>query len=185
MSEIEYIFDDIKASISDLDLIFFSGTEIISRAIVLAEKIALGEGNWSHVGLVISKKHLTNLNIKNSTVNKADSDDTLYIWESTMSSTNSLITSDPTVDAESNTGVFGVQIRPLNDVIINSLKSNVGIGWAKLLNNPLCEKIDETDDIYKTRFDNSIKILNKLHETYYHKPYPKNIIKKTGVFFWD
>jgi hypothetical protein len=169
-------FDTLKTQISDLDLIFFRGYDLVSKTIMEAEKLWLGDGNWSHVGLVISKRSL-------STLNSNDPIDTLYVWESTMSSTDKLITADPTVDIESGKGVFGVQIRKLEDVIQNTLKEGAGVGWSKLVNNPLKQRTEESDDDYTVRKAHIYEKLNELHEKYYHKPYPLNVFRiARGLF---
>lgn len=119
--------------IKPLDCIFFKGTELISEAIMIMERLTLGVGEWSHVGIVVNRDIIPGLNVK---------DDDLYIWESTISSSSKLITGDPTLDAESGKGVFGVQVRKLKDVIKNSIKLGVKIGWGRLRNNPIFKKYD-------------------------------------------
>lgn len=164
-------YQSIKHKISDLDLIFFKGEEFVSKAIMTIEQLVTGHNEWSHVGLVISRK---NLNIH---INKNEPIDTLYLWESTFSSNNPLLTADTTVDVESNSGVFGVQIRKLDDVINNTLKNKAGVGWGKLINNPLDDKVVDSDR--KSIQDK----LNKLHIKYYHKSYPTNVCSLLRALF--
>lgn len=165
-------YKDIKSQIYDLDIIFFRGNELVSKAIVELEKAILGTGEWSHVGLVISKRHLKTINLSIT-----ESKDTLYIWESTMSSTNKIITADPSLDVESGKGVFGVQIRRLDDVIKNSLKNGVCIGWGRLLNNPLIQRVWESDVDFDMRLDEIEIKLGYLHGLYQHRPYPLNVLR--------
>ena len=155
-------------NIKPLDAIFFKGTELVSKSIIKFQEIVLGKGEWSHVGLVINKSIMPSLNVK---------DDELYIWESTISSDNSLITNDPTLDAESQKPVFGVQIRKLSDVIANSNKNGVELGYAKLLDNPIDKKDTESEDEYKMRLYIIRNKLNALHKRYYHRTYEINICR--------
>jgi len=164
-------------NIRPLDCIFFKGTSFYSKAIIELDKITLGQSTtreWSHLGLVINKEMIPNLNVK---------DNDLYIWESTLSSTSTLLSPDIVLDVESNEGVFGVQIRKLKDVIDNNLKIGVGIGWGKLINNPCYKLPNENENNYKNRLS-LLKIkLNILHTKNYHRPYQTNIFRLLGSIF--
>lgn len=160
--------------IRPLDCIFFQGTEFVSKTIIQIEKLTLGIGEWSHVGIVVNKEVMPSLKVK---------DDDLYVWESTISSRNKLISEDPTLDAESNSPVFGVQIRKLKDVINNGLKSGVKIGWGKLINNPIDRFKDEDEKIFELRLKVLQDTLDKVHKENYHRPYTKNICRLLAAMF--
>jgi len=164
----------IKEQIQDLDLIVFRGNAFTSRVITTMERWASGKGDWSHVGVVISKRLLPDLNTD-------DPPDSLYIWESTLSTqiNNPEIQKPPRsgVCVESNTAVFGVQIRRLDDVLRRCFLKNVKVGWCKLLVNPQMKRLDETDDMYTIRLHNMKIMLKNLHQEYYHRPYEKNLFR--------
>lgn len=158
--------------IKPLDCIFFKGTDVVSQTISSVEKIFLGSGDWTHIGLVVSKSLIPSLNVK---------DNEMYIWESTMSTNNKLILENNTLDAESNSGVFGVQVRKLKDVVSKDMKNGVTVGWGKLINNPIDKKENEKNDEYLERISSLRKSLNILHSKYYHKSYAKNIFRLAGA----
>jgi len=173
-------YEEIKGDIQELDMIVFRGNEFISNVITTMERLVSGKGDWSHVGIVISKKLLPDLNTY-------DPPDTLYIWESTLS--HDSVDADevqkmppedtprPSVCAESNQPVFGVQIRRLNDVLRHCFKKKVKVGWCKLIVNPQRKRLDETEDVYMIRLNNMKKMLQVLHRDYYHRPYEKNVFR--------
>lgn len=160
--------------IKPLDCIFFKGTEFVSHAIVELEKITLGVGEWSHVGLVVNREILPNLKVE---------DDDLYIWESTISSNCPLVTSDHTLDVESEEPVFGVQLRKLKDVVKNSINSSVKIGWGKLKHNPLYPFPYESEEVANKRIELIKTILDRVHRNNYHRPYQKNVCRLFAAVF--
>lgn len=164
--------EDKIVDIKPLDCIFFHGTEFISRMIIKMEEMTLGAGEWSHVGIVINKEMMPSLNVK---------DNDLYLWESTISSKNKLITECPTLDAESGKPVFGVQIRKLKDVIDNNIRLGVKVGWGRLRDNPVERKYDETN--FDARICALKNILDRIHKENYHRPYAKNICRLFSAMF--
>jgi hypothetical protein len=139
---------DIKDKIKPLDLIVFRGSDFVSNSISLMEKIRLGKGDWTHVGLVVTPEIIP---IKNSQPGK------LYIWESTMSGRT---LGDGVNNIETGAATFGVQIRDLEDVIDkydNDIDTK--IGWCQLINNPLNQKPDETNEAFIGR---KLEICEKL-----------------------
>lgn len=135
-------FIDIKDQIKPLDLITFRGAEFVSDAIALVEKIRLGVGNWTHVGIVITTDVIP---IENGIKGR------LYVWESTMSG----CLGDGVNNTESKKWHFGVQIRDLEEVIDKyDNNSKTKIGWCKVLHNPL----DDQEKAQQTK-----EILTKIH----------------------
>lgn len=156
-------FSQIKDQIKPLDLIVFRGNEYVSDLISLIEKDFLGNGDWTHVGLVITPEILE---IENGQPGQ------LYIWESTMSGQ----LGDGVNDVESKKGKFGVQIRHLGDVIDQYDKHPKSrIGWCPLINNPLLKKIHESDDHYLQRKMKIINLLQTFHQTKGHVTYDYNL----------
>ena len=68
-------YKEIKSIIKPLDMILFRGGEVVSSTIRILEKLQAGNGDWSHVGLVVDTTILPNI--------PNGKDDKLYIWEST------------------------------------------------------------------------------------------------------
>jgi len=171
-------FNDFKFQIQDLDIIFFKGAELVSDAIAEAEKVTQGNGDWSHVGLVISKRNLPNIEVTDT----GDTEDTKYVWESTMSSTYKIITKDSNVDVEGDKGVFGVQLRRLDDVVISELSLGSKVGWGKLIDNPLSRKEENLID-YINRIAQVRVTLCALHTNYFHRSYPLRIWQMLKALF--
>lgn len=153
---------DIKNKIQPLDLIFFRGADVVSNTISLAEKYDVGQGSWTHVGMVITPDIVP---IKNS------KPDGIYVWESTMSG----YLGDGVNNIETGSWTFGVQIRDLADVVDKyDNNSNTRIGWSQLNNNPLVKKDGESDDEYKTRKNKISKILTDFKAKFGNATYDYN-----------
>ena len=165
---------EIDNCIKPLDCIFFLGNEFVSKLIIKVEKFMLGVGDWSHIGIVVNKEIMPSLNVP---------DNDLYLWESTMSSNKKWITKNPVLDAESNSPVFGIQIRKLKDVLINDLKNNTKCGWGKLINNPIEKRTDETFVEHELRIKKIQDCLDKIHKENYHRSYTKNIFRLLSAGF--
>lgn len=184
LDRINYFLSQIKP----LDCIFFQGNEIVSTLIVTLEKYTMGKGDWSHVGIVVNKHLMPNLR----TPRKEDPH-TLYLWESTISSRNTIISQDPTLDIESDEPVFGVQIRNLRSVLENGMKNKVKMGWGMLISNPsikLSRELDnppkdfvESDRDFQSRFLSIRNKLNLLHLQNYHRDYEKNLCRLLSAMF--
>src|SRR3990170_4951280 len=121
----------------DLDLIFFSGNDIISEIVEDGESLEYRENpmrRFSHVGLIISKNILPFI--------PQLEDGKYYIWESCV------ITSGPK-DVETKKHRYGVQIRDLIDVV-STYEGRISIG---VMNIPYDEK-------------NVVTILSEIHELF-------------------
>ncbi len=156
--------------IEPLDLIVFRGGDFVSNTILTAEKMETGCGDVSHVGVAISRKYCDIGPIKTKTSSK-DNDNTLFVFESTMSGGLSI---DGVYDAETNKGVFGVQLRVLRDLIPKYLeggKSNVGV--CKLLDNPI-HKFSESE---------LKEVITSTYEKYNGRTYNANIVALLGALF--
>lgn len=127
-----------------LDLIFFKGTDIISKAVRLGEEISSGNSEFSHVGMVINNDIL-NLDCLES--------GKFYVLESTVSYDHNA------VDVVSGKPKIGVQIREFENLKKHYLQGDCKMALAKLINNPYvinkenCKKIFEKTYIeYGRRF---------------------------------
>ena len=130
--------------IQALDVVLFKGVEFVSKLIMRLEKRHLGEGQWSHVGLIVNKTILDHPNMK---------DDELYIWESTMSGCLSM-DKIPNIDGKT---FFGVQLRPYTEVIDAVVKAGGSYEVRHL-------KLDMEREFYKQPFTT---IFNSLNGTTY------------------
>lgn len=154
-----------SADIQELDLIFFRGKDFISTAILEVEKITTGENQWSHVGLVVSKKLLPLV--------EQLKPGRLYIWESVLSS-NFIMGTDGILDVETSKGFFGSQLRDLKDVV-RAYNENCGkVGLSRLINNPW------KDEHQRPRI---ISLFSKLHKDYCHAPFDVNPLGCLGSAF--
>jgi len=139
-----------------LDLIFFKGTDLISKTVLLAQAINSGNSSFSHVGIVVNKE-LLNLDLMEP--------DILYILESTVA--------DGKVLDINEKRVIGVQIRPLEEVV-NSYKSEPDcyVAYAKLKNNP-----------FLTNKDHTISVFRKVYKNYANSFYNMNILHLLSAVF--
>lgn len=146
-------FSQIKNKIKPFDLILFKGSGIMSQGITTLQKLIIGNGDWSHVGVVITNDILNYDNV-----------DSIYILESTLSATSK--------DVSTNKISSGVELRDLSQVI-NDYDSNpkTKIAWCPLINNPMDKKETESADEYNTKInkikENIIKFYNEHSDAKY------------------
>lgn len=123
---------EIKNSIQPLDILVINGKEIYAKAISFAELFFLGNGQWTHVGVVLNSDVISFEGIEK---------DKLYIFESTLSS-------EEYPDRKTGKKKFGVQIRDLEDVLNECIDHENILVLRKLANNPLdsedAEKVKES-----------------------------------------
>lgn len=139
----------IKDQLQPLDMIIFRGNGWDSRAILLGQKLGLGSGDWTHMGLVMTTDIIP---IQNGVKGQ------LYIWESVLSGS----LGDGINNIETDQGRFGVQIRKLDDVIGKyDMSTETKIGWCQLLKNPLSRQLGDSDETYYLRRQSTIdKLVN-------------------------
>src|SRR5438309_11598776 len=89
-------FSDLKNQVKPLDLMVFRGSDFVSDTISFLEKWKFGQGDWTHVGVVMTTDVIT---IKNGQPGR------LYLWESTMSGKT---LGDGVNNVETNQATFGV-----------------------------------------------------------------------------
>jgi hypothetical protein len=149
----EYTLNEVKNKIRPFDLICFRGGDFVSNIISDVEKKSFGNGDWTHVGIVMTR----------DVFKFKGKDNKLYVWESTISGKFG-----DKVNNIYNQSQFGVQIRDLGKVIEDYLKvKGTKIGWCKLINNPLDQQENESNRSYRKRVSN-LKI--NIRQFYYrHK----------------
>lgn len=151
-------FSKIENQIKPFDVIVFKSNSVYSDLISIVEKLFIGDGNWTHLGVVLDSNILK---FKNSKPN------TLYLLESTMSN-------NEYPEAESRLGEIGVQIRELKSVVSEYLKDKSRIGWCKLLQNPVDRFDIETDEIYNDRMAQLNKVVQNFYDSKKNKMYDFN-----------
>jgi hypothetical protein len=162
---------ELKDSIQSFDLICFRGSEFVSNTISKVENAVFGNGEWTHVGIVIKTDIL---DFKNGKKNK------IYIWESTMSGS----LGDGVNSEETNQGKFGVQIRDLDKVIEKYIIDDITkIGWCKLLNNPLNRRENDTDETYNRRLKRIKRRIKRFYINHGNATYDFKIITFAKTIF--
>jgi hypothetical protein len=158
-------YEEIKETLQPFDLVFFKGSDFVSNSIRHLQKLNKTDGVFSHVGMVVNTAVLPC--IRNSRPGE------WYIWESTMSGR----WNDGIPDVETGEGYFGTQIRSL-DAVVDAYSKNpqTEIAFARLLNNPVVQKHDESDIIYHFRMLQLRKILRDTYEQYNHRIYDANLV---------
>lgn len=101
-------------------------------------------GDWSHVGVMIPGNLLPYVrNIKR---------DTWYVWEATASGKIAGYRASNVLDAVSQAGRLGVQLRELKEVVRDyTLDNESKVAWAPLLDNPFVRKPNEVPEEFNIR----------------------------------
>jgi len=159
-------FSEMEDMLQPLDPLWFRGKDRVSSFIRLLEKIMVGNGTFSHCGVVVTRDLMPWLKVLKPGVK--------YVWESTMSIPLGGFT-DGVVDVETGKGRFGVQIRPLHDVIngYTDEDKDAYVAWAPLSDSPWTE----------SRKQHIRKIIRKLHKQIGAKTYELNPIELIASFF--
>jgi hypothetical protein len=155
-------YDSLTSRFNPLDLLFFKGGDLPSKFIQLAEEIVLGDGMFSHVGILVSKDILPHLDVLE--------DDEWYVWESTMSIYIPHFQEDNVVNIETGKGKLGVQIRKLKDVIESYTDEEKGtfVAWAPLKDNPWEDSVIRATVVQRLR---------KVHENVHDLGYERNPVE--------
>jgi hypothetical protein len=150
------------------DVIFFASGDFVSKSIRGMQKLILGEGDFSHVGILINRRMLP-------TMKAVNDDDELYVWESTFSSSDKIGEiaggNSPVGDVESKGKLtFGVQIRPFAQLIKYST-SQTPVAWGQLINNPIDKQDNESIEQHQERLKELRTKLCALHEDYFRRSF--------------
>jgi len=165
-------WEDLVKMIEPLDLVLFSGNDLVSSTIRRLQNKKLDVGNFSHVGVIVSSDILPN--IKELQVGE------WYVWESTSSLRLPGFENEvPDIFGKHK---LGVQIRNLKKVI-DIYNGNIYIG--KLKNNPLNRR-SRRESICKITtqdiFSSSNPIPVSPYENKYHRSQIDNTNTKTLSF---
>lgn len=159
--------EKIKGKIRSFDLLSFRGGDFISDIIIILQRKSKGISPFSHVGMVVKSDILEEWN------GYKLKEDNIYVLESTFSyEVMGILKSSPDVIKEK--GIFGVQLRNLEDVIDTYISSKkTKIAWCKLIENPLDYKdINLIKDEFRVIF-----------EKYYNMFYALSLLDLLGTLY--
>ena len=159
-------FLEVKDQMQPFDLLLFRGKGKPSEFIQWIQASVLGNGIFSHCGIVVTKELMPWL--------KYLKPKTLYVWESTMSIPIGDFTDD-VPNVETGKGKFGVQIRPLHEVIkaYTDVEEESYVAWSPLIASPweiMDRKILQ-------------KIIKILHKRIGAKTYELNLLELLASIF--
>lgn len=158
-------YNDIKSEIRPLDLVLFKGSELISDSIRFFQRLKLGKGGgeYSHVGIVVTKDILDIPELKEGK---------LYVFESTMSGKLG-----QNVNNIYGKSYFGSQLRDLDELAAAYLAvDDSEMAFAKLKNNVFYNESGKINDMCKKKFT---ELVNK----YNNVPYELNVTSLAGSLF--
>ena len=154
--------------IRPLDLVFFKSDDPVSGCIGCFERCQVGDGSFSHVGVVITHESCPALGLD---------PDKRYIWESTMSGALNGGVASVKGDA-----FFGVQVRCLDDIVQASTPTQlVAIGATK--NNPYRAPTWEGSAKAASACRSAECKLQALYGSHNRRPYERNCMSLLRAMF--
>lgn len=152
-----------QTPIQSLDVILFRGVDAVSRAICFLEQKKLGRGDFSHIGLAVTRDALDLPFLEPGKV---------YVWESTFSAPAGFWArfTDKVPDQETEGVRFGVQIRDLELVVPGYASSGGKVAW--------CAYRGQRPPPHVVR-----ERLHALHEEFGHIPYTRNLLALFSVVY--
>ena len=158
VTNIDRNYDQIAPYLHTYDLIAFKGNGAISEVISEAEQECKGDGEFTHVGLVVRPRDLPTL----STLRRDGDEDKVYILEATA------FDNVPTIaDNKTHTGV---QLRDLSKVVASYGGDQTSVAEMAWL--PIKE-------VYNPRRDP--EVLQRIIETYMGRSYDFSIVDLSAV----
>lgn len=157
-----------------LDLLLWRGEDFISNTIRHFSDKAVGNGDFSHAGMLVTRDILPSVTEMKK--------DRLYVWEATMSYPLCGIT-DGVPNIETGEGKFGIQIRDLEEVVQAYVadSDDTALGWARLSYNPWVRGRDERKDDAMKRRKEIVRKIRQLHEHLTNRPFERNPLSVLGV----
>ncbi len=170
-------YDEVKDRIKSLDLIGFRGDGLISDGISVLSNFLVGNGDFSHVGIILKGECLPSLKLdphKN------------YLFESTI--LNFSLSGDTgtttTRDIVSGESKLGVQLREFESAYKEYLtRGECKVAWCPLTNNPINRRSEETLGEYAQRKGELIKKIEKVYIKYKDSKYEFNPISLISAMF--
>jgi hypothetical protein len=152
-----------EVSIQPLDVILFRGMDPVSNLISFVEAKERGRGDFSHIGMAMTREALDLPFLEPGRV---------YVWESTLSAPAGFWArfTDKIPDVETKGLRFGVQLRDL-ELVVEGYSSNGGkVAW--------CGYRGPRPPLEEVR-----RLLLDLHAEYGHAAYPTMHLKVLSVVF--
>jgi hypothetical protein len=152
-----------ETPIQPLDVILFRGVDPVSRAICFFQERQLGRGDFSHIGLAVTRDVLDLPFLEPGRV---------YVWESTLSAPSGFFArfTDKVPDAETEGVRFGVQLRDLELIVPGYTSDGGKVAWCRYLGTrPPLRQLRER--------------LRALHEEYGHASYTRNMFELFSVVY--
>ena len=162
-----------NVEIEPFDLIFLRGNGPISAGISYLQCKLLGNGDWSHVGIAITKKWIPSIRVS--------SENELLMFESGLSKDNAGTGSESVKDVETKKGQLGVQLKSL-DELLQFTAPGREIGVAKLINNPIKKRDNESEGEYEERMKNLREKMIALHKRFQGRIYQVNCCHLLNAF---
>lgn len=167
-------------NVKPLDLLVFKGAEGISNIITGLQHIQTGRGDISHVEVAITREWCSKIKIIAAETHIDDTDQTLFSWGSTQSGK----LNDGVDNAETGGATFGVQVRVLEDIVRQYLKTpGANIGVCKLIDNPINRRDCETDVEYELRTELLKYQIDAAYDRYNGAKYDANLFSLLGALF--
>lgn len=156
-------YNTIAERFSPLDLIFFKGDSTFSKIIGYLQTELLGNGDFSHVGILVNSEILPTISeLKPGR---------WYVWESTFYTGGK----NDIADITTGQGKFGVQIRDLELVCKHYQKNeDCKVAWAQLINNPWKDTSNREE---------LAKKVSSIHKLYGNRGYNVNVISLIASIF--
>lgn len=159
MSSLPYT--ELTNQFAPLDLLLFRGTSLFSQAIMFAQKVTTDCGDYSHAAILVNSEILP-------TVPQL-LPGRWYVWESTLSQ------GVPNVEGSNR---VGVQIRDLEQVMVECQDHKGIVAWGKLLANPW--RLTENNPRERKQL---IKTVCATHKIYGNRVYDYNPLSLLAVVF--
>jgi hypothetical protein len=147
--------------IDPCDLVLFRGIDVISKLICKIEKLETNDGDYSHVGVIVTKELLPNI--------EELEPDRLYVLESTVTIHKF---TDGVPDVRTKKTREGVQIRDLELVVKMYTKNGGKVAWGKLIKNP-----------YLYNKNDTVKKITNLVNKYGYRSYDFSIFDELSAAF--
>lgn len=148
------------------DLLLFRSDDIISRSIIKAENIKNKGSDFSHCGMIVTRKLFPELKILDR--------HKLYLWEATSSL--QILTTDNTVNIENGKYTLGIQIRDLEGVLNGYVEASddKAMSWCRLKKNPWLKQTNESRQAHRHRKKDLINKMSLLHSKFTKRGYEIN-----------
>jgi hypothetical protein len=175
-------YDEIKDQIRPYDIIGFRGGDFVSNVISYLQSQNVGIGVFTHVGMVVTSEILPSYNDDGKRFDLVPGK--LYLLESTLSFDAPAIKDDNRIDVISGKGKVGVQLRDLKNLIPRYISDQTTkVAWCRLVNNPINQSPNESDDDYMIRKQALSTQFQILFDEYYGRRYELSLIGLLSSMF--